>query len=182
MITRRPNQLSLATFILTFFTSQAYQYWRNVYFTTRAIQGRINDVCLLISLGAERGVCDMDSCDVDAMALRPGFVGYSDEGAQLVRRCTRLIKKSHTFFWAATPTCSNVRSGGWCAKKGAQGKCGKSKFVGRLCASTCGTCGQQETCAADASKKCGKWARNCLKPTKPGSRKEKKMVNLALRD
>ncbi len=104
-------QLSLATFILTFFTSQAYQYWRNVYFTTRAIQGRINDVCLLISLGAERGVCDMDSCDVDAMALRPGFVGYSDEGAQLVRRCTRLIKKSHTFFWAATPTCSNGLEG-----------------------------------------------------------------------
>ena len=63
-------QLTLSTFILTFFTSQAYQYWRNVYFTTRAIQGRINDVCLLISLGAERGVCDMDSCDVDAMALR----------------------------------------------------------------------------------------------------------------
>ena len=75
-----------------------------------------------------------------------------------------------------TPTCSNARSGSWCAKKGAQGKCGKSKFVGRLCASTCGTCGQQETCAADASKKCGKWARNCLKPTKPGSRKEKKML------
>ena len=32
-------QLSLATFILTFFTSQAYRYWRNVYFTTRAIKG-----------------------------------------------------------------------------------------------------------------------------------------------
>ena len=32
-------QLTLATFILTFFTSQAYTYWRNVYFTTRAIQG-----------------------------------------------------------------------------------------------------------------------------------------------
>ena len=38
-------------------------------------------------------------------------MGYSDEGAQLVRRCTRLIKKSHTFFWAATPTCSNGLEG-----------------------------------------------------------------------
>ena len=25
----------------------------------------------------------------------------------MVRRCTRLLRLSHTFFWAATPTCSN---------------------------------------------------------------------------
>lgn len=31
-------QLTLTTFILTFFTSEAYKHWRSVYFTTRAIQ------------------------------------------------------------------------------------------------------------------------------------------------
>lgn len=82
-------QVTLCTFILTFFTAEAYKHWRSVYFTTRAIQGRINDVCLLVTVGANR--------------LEP----YSEEAQTLVNRCTRLIKKSHTFFWAATPTSSN---------------------------------------------------------------------------
>ena len=38
---------------------------------------------------------------------------YSPDAARLVQRCTRLIKLSHTLFWAATPTCSNgVGDGG----------------------------------------------------------------------
>jgi hypothetical protein len=75
-------QLTLCTFILTFFMAETYKHWRSVYFTTRAIQGRINDICMLITMGSQG----------------------ADE---LVARCTRLIKVSHTFFWAATPTCSN---------------------------------------------------------------------------
>lgn len=35
-------QLTLSTFILTFFLSQAFSYWQKVYNTTRMIQGRIN--------------------------------------------------------------------------------------------------------------------------------------------
>ena len=89
-------QLTLCTFILTFFTSQAYGHWRQVYFTTRAIQGRINDICLLLTVAAAR---DSDATD--------GVTTYSDEAARLVEQCTRLIRLSHTFFWAATPTCSN---------------------------------------------------------------------------
>ncbi|KAL3918201.1 MAG: hypothetical protein SGARI_007526, partial [Bacillariaceae sp.] len=85
-------QVTLCTFVLTFFTAEAYKHWRAVYFTTRAIQGRINDVCLLLSVGAKRNEPDAQ---------------------ELVDRCTRLIKKSHAFFWAATPTCSNgVGDGG----------------------------------------------------------------------
>ena len=90
-------QLTLCTFILTFFTSQAYSHWRLCYFTTRAIQGRINDVCLLLTLGTARGA---PSGELDV-------TGYSAEGGHLVRLCTRLLRLSHTFFWAATPTCSN---------------------------------------------------------------------------
>jgi len=89
-------ELTLCTFILTFFTSQAYAHWRSVYFTTRAIQGRVNDVCLLLAVGAQRGGS-----------------GYSEDASRLLQRCTRLIRVSHTFFWAATPTCSNgVGDGG----------------------------------------------------------------------
>ena len=46
-------QLTLSTFILTFFLSQAFSYWQKVYNTTRMIQGRINGeeavaVCYMI--------------------------------------------------------------------------------------------------------------------------------------
>lgn len=86
-------QLTLTTFILTFFTSEAYRHWKDVYFTTRRIQGRINDICMLVTMGATTPDKDLKK--------------------ELVDTCTRLIKLSHTFFWAATPTCSNgVLDGG----------------------------------------------------------------------
>jgi hypothetical protein len=83
-------QLTLCTFILTFFSSQAYSHWRMVYSCTRAIQGRINDICFLITMGAERDE-----------------QGYTHKATVLVETCTRLIRLSHTFFWAATPTASD---------------------------------------------------------------------------
>lgn len=95
-------QLTLCTFILAFFTSQSYNFWRSVYFTTRAIQGRINDVCLLISASAERELSSEENSN-DATT----FTGYSKDASELVNTCTRLIRLSHTFFWASTPTCSN---------------------------------------------------------------------------
>ena len=79
-------QVTLTTFILTFFTAEAYKHWRTVYLTTRAIQGRINDMCLLLTIAAKRD-------DPDSQAL--------------VATCTRLLKKSHSFFWAAMPTVSD---------------------------------------------------------------------------
>lgn len=81
-------QLTLCTFILAFFTSQAYSYWRSVYFTTRAIQGRINDICLIITTNAERKAGAM----VDGRKMSD----YSDRAEELVAACTRLIRVSHT--------------------------------------------------------------------------------------
>ena len=102
-------QLTLATFVLTFFTSQAYAHYRLIYTTTRAIQGRINDICLLLAIGAARA----DEVDGSSGPVAADATGYSEEAAALVARCTRLIRLSHTFFWAATPTCSNgVGDGG----------------------------------------------------------------------
>jgi len=82
-------QLTLCTFILAFFTSQAYSYWRAVYFTTRAIQGRINDICLIITTNAERKVMNTT---VDDKKMSE----YSDRAAALVATCSRLIRVSHT--------------------------------------------------------------------------------------
>jgi len=91
-------QLTLGTFVLTFFTSQAYEYWKKVYDTARAIQGRINDICMLLTIGAQRG---------GNITNTMGSTGYSAKASKFVKVCTRLIRVSHTFFWAATPTISN---------------------------------------------------------------------------
>jgi len=84
-------QLTLCTFILAFFTSQAYSYWKGVYFTTRAIQGRINDICLILTTSAKRNsegkVVDGNKNSVST---------YSDNAADLVDTCTRLLRLSHT--------------------------------------------------------------------------------------
>mmetsp|Transcript_19625 Transcript_19625/g.29118 ORF Transcript_19625/g.29118 Transcript_19625/m.29118 type:complete len:308 (-) Transcript_19625:785-1708(-) len=90
-------QLTLATFILTFFLSQAYGYWQTVYNTCRMIQGRINDVSLLLTFGAKRV----------ARTEQTGKEGYSEESEILLSRCNRLLRMSHIFFWAAQPTASN---------------------------------------------------------------------------
>ena len=89
--------LTLCTFLLTFFTAEAYKHWRTVYFTTRAIQGRINDICLLVTVGAER-----EDCDASKMLAFDAFdsntSGYSSRGEVVVDKVTRMVKLSHTFF------------------------------------------------------------------------------------
>lgn len=87
----------LRFFFSNHFFSQSYGYWQKVYNTSRAIQGRINDFCMLLAVGAQRGTAR----DAD------GIKGFSDESRSFVNTCTRLIRMSHTLFWAATPTASN---------------------------------------------------------------------------
>lgn len=95
-------QLTLCTFILAFFTQEAHRHYKSVYFTTRAIQGRINDVCMILTMSAKRKKTN------DGV-----MTGYDQDADALVSTCTRLIRLSHTFFWATTPTCSNgVGDGG----------------------------------------------------------------------
>ena len=90
-------QLTLCTFILTFFTSQSYAYWTKVYNTCRMIQGRINDFCLLVAMSAKREPRPDDE----------ETSGYTPTALKFVQRCFRLIRMSHIFFWAQTPTASN---------------------------------------------------------------------------
>jgi hypothetical protein len=90
-------QLTFTSFLLTFFTSQAYEYWQRIYNTTRKIQGRINDFCYLLTMSAERKVRYSTNSED----------GYSPRASKLIQKCTRRIRLCHTFFWAATPTASN---------------------------------------------------------------------------
>jgi hypothetical protein len=86
-------QLTLSTFILSFFTQETYRHWKSVYFCTRAIQGRINDICLLITVGASRGNCTEYGCgsnlEVNRNIDQGVTSGYSPEAAELVNLCSR---------------------------------------------------------------------------------------------
>jgi Bestrophin, RFP-TM, chloride channel len=112
--------LTIATFILTFFSGQTFSYWKTVYDTVRKIQGRINDFCMLLVLGAQRGNQDTnvttttngvnavngEKAEEDLQQEDPDR-SYSKKSRQVVQTCTRLIRMAHIFFWAATPTASN---------------------------------------------------------------------------
>jgi len=76
------------------------------------IQGRINDVAMLITMGAERGVDDDNNktgkkARSNASTVDKGSQGFSKRGEDLVTLCMRYIRLSHTFFWAQTATSSN---------------------------------------------------------------------------
>jgi len=109
-------QLSLAVFVLSFFVNHAYSSWRSVYFCTRAIQGRINDLCMLVTMAAKRsahygdidGVTGYDTnIDVDANSNVVTTSNTHRDAKKLVQDVTRMLRMSHTLFWAATPTCSD---------------------------------------------------------------------------
>lgn len=76
--------MTLTTFILTFFLSQAYSLWRDMYVTTRKIQGRLNDVGLLLASTVER--------DDEGKFTKRGIVLLDDIG--------HYIRLFHLFTWA----------------------------------------------------------------------------------
>ncbi|KAL7532495.1 hypothetical protein ACHAXR_004668 [Thalassiosira sp. AJA248-18] len=108
-------QLNLTIFTLSFFVNHAYSSWRGVYFCTRAIQGRINDLCLLVTMAAKRTA---HYGDVEGTTGYQTTIGIDDDNIvtesdnhrdakRLVQDVTRMLRMSHVFFWAATPTCSD---------------------------------------------------------------------------
>ena len=47
--------MTIATFTLTFFFNEAYRFWQEFYNIGRSIQGRLNDISLLLATHAARG-------------------------------------------------------------------------------------------------------------------------------
>ncbi len=76
--------MTLATFILTFFLSEAYSLWRNMYVATRKIQGRLNDTGLMLASTVER--------DDKGKFTERGIVLLDDIG--------HYIRLFHLFYWA----------------------------------------------------------------------------------
>lgn len=79
-------QLTLTTFVTTFFMSHAYAFWRKSYSLARSIQGRMNDLGLLVSTHAARD---------------PTTGCFVPEARVVVQRALRRLSALHVFFWAA---------------------------------------------------------------------------------
>ena len=103
-------QLQLTVFTLSFFVNHAYAQWKMTYQCTRSIQGRLNDLCLLVTLAAQRS-CRYGEINGVTGYQTQGVNGDSDgsdkDAKKLVMDVTRLLRMSHTMFWAATPTRSD---------------------------------------------------------------------------
>ena len=79
--------LTLATFVSSFFISQAYPFWKGTMANVRTVQGRIGDLNLLLATHAVRSTSTSDSptpeakCTIDELA--------------------RLTRAVHVLFWAS---------------------------------------------------------------------------------
>lgn len=77
-------QLTLATFILTFFLGQAYSFWRSQFSLARAIQGRLQQIALLFA----------------THAARDGKGAYTPPAQKVLAAVARNIKLLQICFWA----------------------------------------------------------------------------------
>mmetsp|Transcript_11059 Transcript_11059/g.36622 ORF Transcript_11059/g.36622 Transcript_11059/m.36622 type:complete len:456 (+) Transcript_11059:99-1466(+) len=80
---------SLVSFVLSFFLSQAYSVWRNVYSSARRVQGRLNDLGLLCA----------------AFATRDAATGsYTSEAEETLRTVARYVRLFNILFYASVTT------------------------------------------------------------------------------
>lgn len=77
--------LTLTTFIMTFFLNQSYNLWRQVYNLSRAVQGRTNDIGILMATHAAR----------DANGE------YTPEARKLLDDVAMAVRMFHAFAYAS---------------------------------------------------------------------------------
>ncbi|KAL1527345.1 hypothetical protein AB1Y20_016015 [Prymnesium parvum] len=77
--------LPMATFVNTFFLSQAYGFWLANKGNSRKVQGRVNDISMLLA----------------AHAARDSAGRVTPQAQELLDTCARYIRLFHLTFWAA---------------------------------------------------------------------------------
>ena len=78
----------ITTFILTFFLSQAYSHWREMYSAARKIQGRLNDVNFLLT----------------SIATRDENGDYTPEAEKVLDNVSSYTRLFHAFVWSKFAT------------------------------------------------------------------------------
>ena len=78
------NMMGLVTFLLTFFVGQAYGLWRNFYDVARGIQGRMQDINLLLATHATRNA----------------YGEYTPESRAYLQDVASKLRAFHLLMWA----------------------------------------------------------------------------------
>ena len=79
-------QLTVTTFVMTLFLNEAWSFRGSIYQLVWAIQGSCQDLCLLVTVNAQR------SAD---------GASYTPAATALVQDVARYVRLSHTMFWAS---------------------------------------------------------------------------------
>lgn len=77
--------MTLTTFILTFFVGESYSLWKNMYTIGRKVQGRLNDVSMLLATHAKRD----------------DYGRYTPEARALLESVSINIRAFHMLLWAS---------------------------------------------------------------------------------
>jgi Bestrophin, RFP-TM, chloride channel/Cyclic nucleotide-binding domain len=85
--------MNITTFILTFFLSQAYQLWKDIYSSGRQVQGRLNDISMLLATAAER----QPSSSPSALPSSK----YTPRAAQFLEDVAVYTRLYHSLSWAS---------------------------------------------------------------------------------
>eukprot|EP00567_Pseudictyota_dubia_P006863 CAMPEP_0197455208 /NCGR_PEP_ID=MMETSP1175-20131217/40174_1 /TAXON_ID=1003142 /ORGANISM="Triceratium dubium, Strain CCMP147" /LENGTH=478 /DNA_ID=CAMNT_0042988999 /DNA_START=207 /DNA_END=1643 /DNA_ORIENTATION=+ len=99
-------QMTLTTFILTFFVTQAYNFWRHMYDSGRSIQSKCNDIGLLVATHAKRSDWNDSNGSRGSIATSGstnGSVGsqYVPEARAVMKDVQSYIKTVTVLFWAS---------------------------------------------------------------------------------
>lgn len=84
------NLLPLITLVLIFFVSQAYNYWISVYQLCRNIQGRINDIEMILVTHVSR--------KNDRFGR---LSSYTSDGEEFLQDISHKLRAFHILFWAS---------------------------------------------------------------------------------
>lgn len=88
--------LPLASFVSTFFLSEAYKHWRDFYWTCRSMQGKYNDISLAMAVAAARTEEEEnDNKDNSMKSLTAGARKALEDIAHIQRL-------THLLFWCTT--------------------------------------------------------------------------------
>lgn len=79
--------MTLTTFILTFFVGESYTLWKSMYTTCRKIQGRLNDISLLLATHAKR---DQNTGE------------YTPQAREFLNNISINIRAFHLLLWASS--------------------------------------------------------------------------------
>ena len=102
--------MGLTTFLLTFFVTQAYGFWKDFYNVTRSIQGRLNTIQMLLASHATREVVkntrrknnnNNNNNNNKTGVATQHYHGYTKDSYEFLQLIARRLRLFHIMYWSS---------------------------------------------------------------------------------